>query len=455
MTELSARKNLLIETGRQPVGADGPNYYRAIFPYTEVPRCTFDAVMVPMQPPSEIFITDTTFRDGQQSRAPYSVEQIVALFKLMSRLGGPKGIIRQSEFFLYSARDREALEKCRDLGLPFPEITGWIRATKGDFELAKQMGLKECGILVSCSDYHIFKKLKKTRGQAMHDYLEVVRSALDLGMKPRCHFEDITRADFHGFVIPFAQELQKLSEESGIGVKIRACDTLGYGVPYAGAALPRSVPGLIGGLCSCAGFTADRLEWHGHNDFHKAVVNSTTAWLYGAASVNCSLLGIGERTGNTPLEAMVMEYAQLRGTLDGMDTIAITDIAEYYITELGYTVPASTPFIGSAFNTTSAGIHADGLLKDEEIYNIFDTGALLKCPPSVSINSTSGLAGIAVWLARHLGQEPGSVDKNDAVVREIKTWVDAQYEAGRVTTISVGELAAVYDKIRMGERRGA
>ena len=151
-----------------------------------------------------------------------------------------------------------------------------------------------------------------------------------------------------------------------------------------------------------------------------------------------------------------MEYAQLRGTLDGMDSTAITDIADYYKNELGHTIPASTPFIGSAFNTTSAGIHADGLLKDEEIYNIFDTEKLLKCPPGVSINSTSGLAGIAV-----LAFPPPSVKCPAALIRtppscgRLRKWVDAQYEAGRVTTISTGELAAVYDKICMDERRGA
>ena len=223
MTELSARKNLLVETGRMQKSCDGPNYYRAIFPYTEVPKCTFDAVTVPMQPPKEIWITDTTFRDGQQSRAPYSAQQIVELFKLMSRLGGPKGLIRQSEFFLYSQRDREAVEKCRELGLRFPEITGWIRATKSDFELAKEIGLKECGILVSCSRLSYFQKAQEGRGRRpCMTTLRSCRSALELGMKPRCHFEDITRADFHGFVIPFAQELQKLSQESGIGIKIRA-----------------------------------------------------------------------------------------------------------------------------------------------------------------------------------------------------------------------------------------
>ena len=158
-------------------------------------------------------------------------------------------------------------------------------------------------------------------------------------------FEDITRADFYGFIVPFALELRKLMEESKIPIKIRACDTLGYGVPYPGAALPRSVPGIIYGLNHYAGFPSELIEWHGHNDFYKAVINSATAWLYGASSVNCSLLGIGERTGNTPLEAMVIEYAQLRGTTDGMDTTVITEIAEYYEKEIGYHIPSRTPFV--------------------------------------------------------------------------------------------------------------
>ncbi|HHY53270.1 MAG TPA: 2-isopropylmalate synthase, partial [Clostridiales bacterium] len=377
---------------------DTPNLYREMFPYTEIPKCTFNHRTSPLDPPEEIWITDTTFRDGQQSRAPYTPDQIVHLFKLLSKLGGPKGKIRQSEFFLYSDRDKEAVRRCQELGLKYPEITGWIRATKKDFQMAKEMGLKEVGILVSCSDYHIYHKLKKNRRQAMEDYLAIVKEALDVGIRPRCHFEDITRASFYGFVVPFAHALNELSKDSGIKIKIRACDTLGYGVPYPGASMPRSVPGIIYGLRNYAGYEPEQLEWHGHNDFYKSVVNAATAWLYGAASVNCSLLGIGERTGNTPLEAMVIEYAQLRGTLDGMDTTVIRDIADYYEHELGYHIPPKTPFVGSEFNITQAGIHADGILKDEEIYNIFDTRTLLKSPPSVAISATSGAAGVAMWL---------------------------------------------------------
>jgi isopropylmalate/homocitrate/citramalate synthase len=382
-----------------------PKLYRDVFPYTEIPRCTFNHRVSPMDPPDEIWITDTTFRDGQQSRAPYTPEQITHLFKLLSKLGGPKGKIRQSEFFLYSDTDKKALRMCQDLGLVFPEITGWIRASKADFEIAKGLGLKECGILVSSSDYHIFNKLKKTRREAMDGYLGVIKDALSVGIRPRCHFEDITRADFYGFVVPFAHALSGLSKESGIPIKIRICDTLGYGIPFSGASLPRSIPGIIYGLKIYAGFDSSQLEWHGHNDFYKAVVNATTAWLYGASGVNCSLLGIGERTGNTPLEAMVIEYAQLRGTLDGFDTTVIRDIADYYEKELGYEIPAKTPFVGRDFNLTQAGIHADGMLKDEEIYNIFDTTALLKSPPGVSITATSGAAGIAMWLGRNVLSE--------------------------------------------------
>ena len=170
---------------------------------------------------------------------------------------------------------------------------------------------------------------------------------------------------------------------------------MGYGVNYPGAVIPRSIPGIIYGLRVHAGVPSELIEFHGHNDFYKAVNNSSTAWLYGACGVNCSLFGIGERTGNTPLEAMVFEYAQLRGTLDGMDTTVITDLAEYYEKEIGYHIPSRTPFVGRSFNVTRAGIHADGLLKNEEIYNVFDTEKFLKKPPLVAVSNTSGLAGIA------------------------------------------------------------
>ncbi|NLK39113.1 MAG: 2-isopropylmalate synthase [Clostridiales bacterium] len=417
------------------------NLFRNIFPYKEVPRLVFNQRVVPMNIPENLYITDTTFRDGQQSRSPYTVEQISTLFDLLNRLDNGSGIIRQSEFFLYSKTDRDAVCKCMEKGYKYPEITAWIRAKKEDFQLVKDLGIKETGILVSCSDYHIFKKLKMNRTQAMNQYLSIVSSALEAGIVPRCHFEDITRADFYGFVLPFADKLMEMSKEAGIPVKVRACDTMGLGVSIPGVALPRSVPQIIYGLVNYGNVPSEYLEWHGHNDFYRAVTNSTSAWLYGAAAVNTSLLGIGERTGNTPLEAMIMEYVQLRGTSNGMNLRVITEIADYFENELNYEIPPRTPFVGRAFNSTRAGIHADGLLKDEEIYNIFDTTRILGRPPVVVVDSHSGLAGIAAWMNNyfHLKGDK-AIDKKDERIAKIKKWVDDEYANGRTTVISDSEL---------------
>lgn len=423
---------------------DEPNLYREVYPYDEIPKVAFNHRRVPLCMPEEIWITDTTFRDGQQSRAPYTADQIVEMYKMLHRLGGPKGIIRQSEFFVYTKKDREALLRCMDLGYQFPEATTWIRAKKEDFMLVRDLGIKETGILVSCSDYHIFKKLGLSRGEALDHYLGVVKRAFDAGIRPRCHLEDITRADFYGFVVPFVNALHDLSDEAGIPVKIRMCDTMGYGVSYPGVALPRSVPGIVYGLHHYADVSSDMLEWHGHNDFYHGVTNAVNAWLYGASSVNCSLLGIGERTGNIPLEAMVMEYAAIRGTTDGMDTTVITEIAEYFERELGYSIPPMTPFVGSAFNLTRAGIHADGIMKDTEIYNIFDTDKILNRKAEVSISNTSGVAGIAYWINKHLDlRGDKALTKQDPLVVKVKEEIDVLYEDGRTTLMGNEELMEI------------
>jgi isopropylmalate/homocitrate/citramalate synthase len=418
-----------------------PNLYRDIYTYEMPPLMCFNHRQVPMMPPEDIWITDTTFRDGQQALPPFTVDQVVHLFDLLHKLSGPLGKIRQSEFFLYTDKDKEAVRKCQERGYEFPEITGWIRANKADFKLVKDMGLKETGILTSASDYHIFNKLKKTRKQAMEDYLDVVKAALEIGVIPRCHLEDITRADFYGFIVPFVQELMRLSKESGIPIKVRACDTLGYGLSFPGVMLPRSVNGIIYGLNQLAGVPSALLEWHGHNDFYRGVNNTVAAWLYGCSAANGSLLGIGERTGNTPIEALVIEYIGLRGSTDGMDTTVITEIAQYFEKEMHYEIPHNQPMVGANFNVTRAGIHVDGLMKDQEIYNIFDTAKVLNRPVDIGITDKSGAAGIAYWLNSRLKlPESNKATKNDAGVQAIKDWVDKEYAVERTTGISEEEM---------------
>ena len=449
MIKYSKSKNVLIESNWKPNLQDvgTPNLFRELYPYDSIPKVAFNFRQTPMEIPEDIWITDTTFRDGQQATVPFTVEQIVDLYKMLHKLGGKKGIVRQSEFFLYSEKDRKAARACMELGYEFPEVTSWIRANEKDFELVKEMGIKETGILVSCSDYHIFKKMNLTRKQAAEKYLSIIKAALDRGIVPRCHFEDITRADFYGFVAPFAYELMNLSKESGIPIKIRACDTMGYGVSYPGVTLPRSVPGIISGLRYYAEVPSEQLEWHGHNDFYKVVTNAATAWLYGCSSVNCTLMGIGERTGNCPLEAMAIEYASIKGTQSGMDFSVITDIAEY-MKNMGIEIPSRTPFVGQDFNVTRAGIHADGLLKDQEIYNIFNTQKILKRAPIVTIDAHSGLAGIAYWVNSYFNvSKSHMIDKKDQTIAKMKEIIDKEFEMGRIACISDLEMKKMLNDI--------
>lgn len=420
------------------VDPERPELYRDVFPYTEFPRVIFDEVSVAYDVPEHIWITDTTFRDGQQARPPYVPEQILRIYDLLHEIGGDTGLIRQCEFFLYSEKDRKAVELCKERSYRYPEITGWIRAVAADFKLVSQMGLAETGILTSSSDYHIYLKLRKTRGQAMQGYLDVVKTALDQNIIPRCHFEDVTRADYEGFVLPFAGQLLKLSQEYNKPVKIRLCDTLGFGLPWPGVPLPRSVPKLIFGLRQI-GFPSQWLEWHGHNDLHKVQINAATAWLYGCGAANSTIFGFGERTGNPPLEAMVVEHAQLMGATDGVNYAAITELAEYATKELSLNIPGNYPLVGKSFNVTRAGIHADGLLKNEEIYNCFDTKKLLNRPVGVAITDKTGAAGVKHYIEARYQIE---IAKHDARVVMIKDRIDAEYKADRVSAISDEEMTA-------------
>lgn len=422
-----------------------PKLYKDLFPFKGAPKAVFDGVVVNSNIPKELWISDTTFRDGQQSREPYSVEQIANLFKLLHDLGGKNGKINYAEFFPYTKKDREAIKRCRDYGYEFPRITGWIRSSKSDLEYVKELKLEETGILASISDYHIFYKFKGgSRSSVIQKYLDVTEEALKSGIAVRLHMEDVTRADIFGTVVPFVKKAMKLAEKYGLPVKIRCPDTLGVGLPFPEVALPRGIPKLFWLLNKALGVPSEWLEFHGQNDFHLGVSNATSAWVYGASLNNCTLLGIGERAGNIPLEAMIFVYSMIKGSFDGMDTRVLKYITEYYEKELNYKLPNYYPIIGRNFNVTRAGIHADGLLKNIEMYLPFDTEELLDMPPRVMISEHSGVSGIAFWINSFFRlKDDEKVSKDDPALKSIQDEVIKQYHEGRVTAMLYEEVLAL------------
>jgi len=438
-----------------------PNLLEKVFPFSEVPLMAFEGKAYEMidgelvefdfteRKKASLVLSDTTFRDGQQARPPYTKRQMVDLYRLLGKLSGPNRVIDNTEFFLYADNDVATVTACLEefhSHPNYPEPTAWIRGLRDDslyLKLMQHLGIKETGLLSSCSDYHIFLKLKKNWKTAAEEYLAMAKMAAERDIRVRFHLEDVTRANMDGFVLPFINMIARFADElpEELKPKVRLCDTMGFGLPYASVALPRSVPKLVYKVVK-EGIPSHRLEWHGHNDFHLVMANAVTAWLYGCDILNGTLLGFGERTGNPPLEAGIVMYRAMKGP-NGTNMRAIREIADYY-RGMGTIIPADHPFVGDDANRTRAGIHGHGLAMDERIYQIFDTTNLLGTPPSITITDKSGLQGIVYWvqcyLAENVAERTDIAVKKTHLVR-IAKWVDYQYDVlGRTTGISDAEM---------------
>ncbi|MEM4581498.1 MAG: 2-isopropylmalate synthase [Candidatus Korarchaeum sp.] len=405
-------------------------WYEWFFPEMSIPRVARRA------PSHDLVITDTTLRDGQQGSRPFTEEECIKIYALLSELDNGSGVIRDIELFPYTAKDRRVIKTLIDFGTT-PRPIGWIRASMEDLRLVKESGLDTTVLLTSVSDYHIYHKLGIDREVAKGKFLSVIREALRIGLRIKVAMEDITRSDIYGFVLPFMDEVMRISESEGVDVGFKLSDTLGLALPFPELPLPRSVPKLVRTLIDELGLRSGQLEFHGHNDFHLVVANHLAAWLYGASLSNCTLMGIGERAGNCPLEAMAVLRSQLTED-DRMSLRAIGRIADLF-REMGFTVPKFYPLLGENAFSTKAGIHIDGLLKNPSIYLPFDP-EMIGRPYSVEVSPYSGRAGLVYWLARRLNLRDWRVLKEDPRVELAYSEVMKLFENGRVDPLSEEEV---------------
>jgi citrate (Re)-synthase len=413
-----------------------PEYFLDSFPRDAFPHYQWTGC-APKLPPAA-WTTETTHRDGQQGGLPLTTAQSLHIYDILCRFTGTSGAIRQAEFFVYHPSDRAALagalERYQD-GAPI-EPTTWIRATAKDVALIRQLGVRETGMLASASDYHTFHKFKPGgRRQAAQTYLDAVRVTVDAGIRPRLHLEDATRAPME-FMQGFIEAVQDICAPTGLRPKFRVCDTMGLGLPYEDVALPRSVPRIFTTL-RAMGLAAEDLEFHPHNDTWLIVANCLAAVRAGCAVINGTSLGKGERTGNAPLEAVLLHLVGMGYYTDTRpDFTALNDLAALYA-EMGESIPAKYPLYGRDAHRTRAGVHADGLNKFWWMYAPFNVPALLGRPLEVSLTKESGLAGLIFLIRQHLGID---LPKDHPSVIAAYEWVTEQFEQGRQTSIEWEEL---------------
>jgi isopropylmalate/homocitrate/citramalate synthase len=420
-----------------------PEYFDNAFPQDGFPR--YEWTQRPPPLPAQAWTTETTHRDGQQGGLPLTTEDGLAIYDILCRFTGASGAIRQAEFFVYRPSDRAmleaALERYRD-GAPI-EPTTWIRASRKDVDLIRSLGVRETGMLASASDYHTFHKFRPAgRNQAAQIYLDAVRVTVDAGIRPRLHLEDATRAPMD-FMLPFIAAVQDICRPAGLRPKFRVCDTMGLGLPYDDVALPRSIPRIIHSLRQ-AGLAAEDIEFHPHNDTGLIVANCLAAIRAGCGVINGAALGKGERTGNAPIEMVLMHLIGMGYFTQAQpDFTALNDLVDLY-RRMGEGVPAKYPLYGRDAHRTRAGVHADGLNKFWWMYAPFNVPQLLGRPLEVSITKESGLAGLVFLIHQHTGAMPA---KDDPALLALHEWVLAQFDNGRQTAIEWEELAPLVTKM--------
>ncbi|MEE8353752.1 MAG: hypothetical protein V3S10_04775, partial [Dehalococcoidales bacterium] len=290
-----------------------------------------------------------------------------------------------------------------------------------------------------------------------------ILTACEHGITPRVHLEDVTKADIDGWVIPF---VERVMEETGGRACFRLCDTLGVGVPDPLAALPFGIPRLVATISQVSGA---ELEFHGHNDFGLATANSIAAFRYGCKRVNVTFGGLGERTGNAPLEQVLVNYIRLYGD-PGLELEALTEIAELLARDV-IRLPQKQPVIGSNIFATQAGLHQTGVQRQRDaegglIYLPIDPAVVGRREVELSrIGSLSGIDGIVSVLNRQreaAGDPRPRLTGTSRLVKRVYDGIhqayDGRYDADqdrwldcRTTFFEPAELAALAAKYEAAE----
>ncbi|MCK7515436.1 MAG: hypothetical protein MZV70_73285 [Desulfobacterales bacterium] len=264
------------------------------------------------------------------------------------------------------------------------------------------------------------------------------------GIIPRCHFEDVTRADIYGFCIPFARELMKLARRVGIDVKIRLCDTMGYGVSFPGAALPRAVDKLRAGLHrrrrrarAPAGVARPQRLPQGRGQRHHGlalrVQRRSTAPSWASASAPAT-------RPSRPWSSSTFAYG---ATTTSIDTTAITETGRVRrARRSNYHIPRNYPFVGNELQRDQGG-HPCGRPGEErgDLQHLRHGRRFLNRPIEIAITDKSGKAGIAHWVNSHFKlEESNRIDKRHPGITRMYQQIVKEFEDGRNTSMTDEEL---------------